>query len=79
MKIAHVYDSSYIYHYVLDILYCGKVLNVNDIVYEFEYHKSSIYKLIKKIEYNLETINSDLILVKICPGKYKFMNKNEYL
>jgi predicted DNA-binding protein YlxM (UPF0122 family) len=73
MRISHIYDSSYVYHYILDLFYTFQVVNVNDIAYEFDYDKSTVYKLIKKIEYNLETINSSLRLVKIKPSVYKFV------
>ena len=72
MKISHTYDSSYVYLSILDVLYTNNILDIKGIAHKFEYDISTIYKLVKKIDYNLATINPTIMLVKVCPGKYKF-------
>lgn len=72
MRIYHTYDSSFVFQTILDILYSGKILDVAAIAEEFDYDTSSIYKILKKIDYNLVLINPNIQLEKISPGQYKF-------
>lgn len=72
MRVSHVYDSSYLFHYILDLFYNFNIVNVQLISQEFEYDKSSIYKIIKKIDYNQELINSKFRVIKVKPLCYKF-------
>ena len=76
LRISHYYDSSYVFHFILDKLYSNENIDVNYICHIFEYDASSVYKILKKIQYNLITINPDVELVKIRPGLYKFNRYN---
>ncbi len=70
MRIKHVYDSSYVYHFVLNELYEFRLLDIKSTANQFDYSTTTIYKMIKKIDYNLVMINPSYSIVKVSPGKY---------
>ena len=72
MRTKHVYDASYVFHYILDLLYCFETINVKNIAIMFDYDISSIYKILKKIEYNQILINSSYELIKVKTSCYRF-------
>ena len=79
MRTSHAQESSYIYQSILNDLYMGEVININNLAHKFDYDVSSIYKIIKKIDYNFATINSHLKIVKISPKCYQLEYDNKII
>ena len=73
MRIPHHDDASYVLQYIMHALEQKQIIYVEYIVKRFDYDKSTVYKLLKKIGINFETIDDRYIVEKI--GRWMFQLK----
>ena len=78
MRKQHIYDSSFVFQWVLNEFYLNRVVVVSDIVNRFEYDKTTVYKMLNKIDNNLVLIESKFHIVKVKPGCYKMQEVECY-
>ena len=71
MRVPHHDDASYVLQYIMHALEQREIIYVNDIVERFDYDKSSVYKLLKKIGINFTTIDDRYIVKKLGGGRFQ--------
>ncbi len=71
MRIPHHDDASYVLQYIMHALEQKQIIYVEYIVKRFDYDKSTVYKLLKKIGINFETIDDRYIVEKIGRGMFQ--------
>lgn len=73
MRKKHVYDSSYVYHYVLSRFYLFEILDISKLCFMFDYHETTFYKMFDKINCELALINPDYEIIRLDIKKYKMV------
>lgn len=76
MRIPHHDDASYVLQYIMHALEQRKIIYVEYIVKRFDYDKSTVYKLLKKIGINFTTIDDRYIVMKIGKGMFQLKEKS---
>ncbi|MDE6661210.1 MAG: hypothetical protein K2J93_05265 [Anaeroplasmataceae bacterium] len=71
MRVPHHDDASYVLQYIMHALELREIIYINDIVKRFDYDKSSVYKLLKKIGINFATIDDRYIVKRIGKGMFQ--------
>lgn len=71
MRVPHHDDASYVLQYIMHALEQKEIIYIKDIVERFDYDKSTVYKLLKKIGINFITIDDRYIVKKLGGGKYQ--------
>lgn len=71
MRVPHHDDASYVLQYIMHALEQQEIIYVNDIVERFDYDKSTVYKLLKKIGINFIRIDDRYIVKKLGRGMFQ--------
>ena len=71
MRVPHHDDASYVLQYIMHALEQREIIYVNNIVERFDYDRSTVYKLLKKIGINFITIDDRYIVKRLGKGRFQ--------